>query len=79
MSEHPIEDLKNKAEKQADVSAAQRKSWLWRQEYRNAYAAVVGLDDDIPIVPDAGLQAYLRELDTQVIKLRTVARAEIST
>jgi hypothetical protein len=76
MSKHPTGDWEDEAGARAATNVTQRGSWLWWKEYRDAYAAAAGLGDDIPVEPDAELQAYLNGLDEKVLALRASARAE---
>jgi hypothetical protein len=74
MTKHPIPEWKAaasaRADKFGDVAA------IWWSEFRDAYAALAGLGDDLPKPPDADLQQYLRSLDKKVLQLRSAARNE---
>ena len=76
MSKHPKGDWENVAVSRANTNVTQRGSWFWWKEYRDAYAVAAGLSNDIPVEPDAELQAYLTGLDEKVLALRALARVE---
>jgi hypothetical protein len=75
MATHPIAAFEAKARAQADKSS--KEPHLWWAEYRAAYANAAGLSDDVPVEPDADLQAYLRALDDKVLNLRREWRATL--